>query len=250
MEDFVSALVIKVGTIEMNTMVADSNGSLWYAQGFSGWDSPSQRISAIARPTKHGEVTVENLYGARLITVAGLCKALSADLMYASMYELMSVTNAMTQTIDLKVTEDIERYCAVLRAGEVRTAFVGKGAFTFEVPLRADDSFKYAVAGNTNALAAGVSETLANAGTVRTYPVITMTASGTPVISVGSYVWTATSAIPSGTVIDMKAMTVLNGSTSYFDAVSPSTDWLWLESGNNTVESSVACTVAWEDAWV
>lgn len=246
-----TAVIVKIGTIEMNTDVADANGSLWYVtDSIDGWDSPSQRVSSISRPTKHGEVTVENLYGARMLTVRGLCKAASGTLMYTSMYHLMAVTNALVNTTTLKVTEDIERYCNVLRSGEVRTAYVGKGAFSFEVNLRADDPFKYTVAGNTNALVGGVPEVLANGGTVETFPVITMSATGTPTITVGSYTWTAVSSIPNGTVIDMKAMTALNGVTSYFDAVSPSTDWLWLDPGNNTVGSSVACTVAWEDAYV
>lgn len=246
-----TAVIVKIGAIDMNNDTPDGNGSLWYVtESIAGWDSPTQRLSSIARPTKHGERTVENLYGARMLTVSGLCKALTGDLMYTSMYYLMSVTNALVNTTTLKVTEDIERYCDVLRSGEVRTAYVGKGAFAFEVNLRADDPFKYAVAGNTNGLVGGVGETLANAGTVPTFPVITLTATGTPTITVGSYTWTATSSIPSGSVIDMKAMTVLNGSTSYFDAVSPSTDWLWLDPGNNTVQSSVACNVAWKDAWV
>lgn len=237
--------VAQINAIQMNNEWSDSFGSKFYMNRLDGWDSPPLRQNAISLPSQHGDITVESLYGARLITLGGLCKATSENNFFGSMYYLMAQTNALVNTVPLIVTEDIARRCEVLRAGPVRTTYVGVGAFTFEISLRADDPFKYAETAQSSG--PGV---LTNNGTVRTYPTITLTATGTPTISVNGYTWVATGSLPSGTVIDMKRQTVVNGVTSYFDQVNLVSDWLWMEPGANTLTSSVACTVDWRSAWV
>jgi hypothetical protein len=242
--------VAQIGDIQLNNAWTDAQGALYYMDRLDGWDSPPLRSNAAPLPSQHGEVQLESLYGARLITLGGLCKATSETNFFLSMYYLMAQTNALVNTVTLKVTEEIARQCEVLRAGPVRTTYTGVGAFTFEVSLRANDPWKYASTVQSEALAANVSETLANSGTVPTYPIITLTASGAPTITVGPFTWFADQSLPSGTVIDMKAQTAVNGATSYFHLVNLTSDWLALEPGNNTVASSVACEVDWRSAWV
>jgi phage-related protein len=239
-----------LGDITFNDDTQDANGTYWYINDVVGWDSPAQRKTSMPFPSRHGAVTVENLYDARTMTVMGLSKSVPAANAYAAKYYLMSQLNAMATPVMFSVVEDIERYCMVYRSGEVRTSFVGIGAFRFELNISADDPFKYSVIGKSEALAAGVGETLVNDGTDRAYPTITLTATGTPTITIGSSIWVATQSMPSGSVIDMRAMTAFSGSTNLFDRVSPSSIWGYLNPGNNSVQSSVVCTVEWEDAWV
>lgn len=243
--------ILHINSIDINDGVADANGSLWYAIDMTGWDAPAVRSSSLPFPGRHGQVTVEGFYSARLIQITGVCKCVSEAAFYTSMYFLMSETNYLGRTpFVFSVEEDITRQANVFRAGNVRTSYLGKNAFDFEVTLRADDPFKYSATLNSEAFVATIPEVIANAGTVRTYPVITLNGTGTPVITVGALTWTATASIPSGTVIDMSQHTVLNGATDHFDKVDLTTEWVWLEPGNNTVECNVPMTVEWRDAWV
>lgn len=245
--------IVHINSIDLNNNTADSNGSLWYVESLDGWDSPSIRSSTLEPPSKHGVITSEGLYGPRNITVAGICKATSKNNFYVSDYYLQSQTNYTSRltTFVFSVEEDVHRRCQVLRAGPCRTRPRGQNTFEFQVTLRADDPFKYSVTEHSEGLVASVGETLANAGTARSYPVITLTASGTPTITVGSYEWRATDSLASGVVIDMKKQTVkTSGGVTQFDKFDLTSEWLFLEPGNNTVESSVACTVTWRDAWV
>lgn len=244
-------MIVHIGDITLNNDVADGNGSKWYVTEMEGWDSPDVRAGTLELPGQHGEVPVEGTYTARHIVVKGLCKAISASAFYASWYYLASQTNYLgRRTFMFSVEEDIRRQCAVSRAGKLHMQHVGVGAFTFDVMLRADDPRKYDYTEQSEPFNAATPETLTNDGIAATYPRITLNGTGSPVISIGDLTWTASASIPSGTVIDMKAQTVLNAGTSYFDSVDLSSEWPWLEPGPNTVESSVPMTVAWRDAWL
>lgn len=244
-------MIIHIGDITLNDNIADANGSKWYVTEMDGWDSPEVRAGTLSRPGQHGEVPVEGQYNARYINVKGLCKATSEAAFYESWYYMNAQTNYLgRRRFYFSVEEDVRRQCAVSRAGKLRMQHIGVGAFNFDLMLRADDPRKYSYIEKTEAFNAGVGEVLVNDGIASTYPRITLNGTGTPTITAGVLTWVASGSIPSGTVIDMLTMTVLNGSTSYFDSVDLSSDWLFLEPGNTTVQSNVPMTVAWRDAWL
>lgn len=246
--------VFHLGDIDFNDGVADANGALWYIEAMEGWDSPPIRSEVLELPAQHGGVTAEGMYSPREINLRGVCKGNSSAGFYASQYYLQAQTNYLNRftssALYFSAEEDITRRLRVLRSGQVRTTNIGSSSFRFEIGLRADDPFKYADTEDTEGFVANTPEVLVNAGTVRTYPVITLNATGTPLITVGSQTWLGSASIPSGTVINMKERTVLNGSTDHFDKVDLTSEWLYLEPGNNTVEGNLAMTVAWRDAWL
>lgn len=239
-------LVIQVNDIQMNNGWTDPSGSKFYLDQLEGWDSPPLRLSSFALPSQHGDITTENLYGARLLTIGGICKATSEANFYASMYYMMGQWNALRIPIPFYVTEGLTRYCNVVRNGPVRTSYVGVGTFRWNATFRADYPFKLGTTLHT--VTGGPVTTL---GSVASWLQITTTASGIPTITINSKVWSANATIPSGTVIDMKAMTVKNGGTSYFDRVNLNSEWLTFDAGiANTVASSLGISIAYRDAWV
>lgn len=244
-------MIVNINSIIANNDIADGNGSLWYVLDQTGWDSPRVRQSSLDIPSKHGQVTTEGLYGSRDIQVTGLCKAISEAAFYTSWYHLTAETNFLKRTTFVySVEEDVTRRCNVIRNGQIRMRHIGVNSFDFDLLMRADDPFKYSNALNSEAFVASVPEALTNAGNARTYPIITLNGTGTPTITAGALTFTASGSIPSGAVIDMKNQTVLSGTTSYFDKFDPTSEWLFLEPGSNTVESDVPMTVTWRDAWV
>lgn len=246
-------MIIHVNSIDMNNGVADGNGALWYVETMQGWDSPEVRSEAIPRPGQHGTVSVEGLYSERTIEINGVCKAPSEAAFYNSWYYLSNQTNYMGRnSFVFSVEEDVHRRCLVRRAGKLRMEHIGVGAFRFTVTMRADDPMKYSVTLNTLGINASTPTPVSNAGTMRTYPIITMDGTGTPTITntTTGMSWSATASIPSGTEIDMYERTVLNGATDHFDKINLSSEWLYLESGSNTMTCNVPFTVEWRDAWL
>lgn len=257
-----TALQVSLGSIDFNTETPDSDGNLWYiTEEIEGWDSPAQRLSELTIPTRHGGKTTQNLYAARSLLLKGLCKASTLNNYYEAKYHLQAVTNALRVPILLKVTEDVQRRMSVIRSGQVRTAQAGMRAFTFEVNLRADDPFKYSEVLHSANLVANVGQTIANAGSVRTYPTAELNDSVSSTWAVVNYelgdgtvgpgTWRTTHPHPSGTVVDMDAVTAYAGTgDSMFAFVRSDADWWWLEPGDNLVQSDHATIIRWRDAWV
>ena len=133
---------------------------------------------------------------------------------------------------------------SVLRTGFL-TRCIDTTVLQFEVTLRADDPLKYAAIQSS----LNTSGVAVNAGIFATFPVFTLSAGGSPTLTNGAQSWSA-GALPSGTVIDFKAMTILSGTTNYFSAWTPGGTWFGLDSGNNTLTSTVAGTWTWRSAWL
>ena len=140
-------MIIEIGTITLNNLVADGDGTFWYVEpdGLEGWDSPPVVSTVLDIPTVPGGVSAEIKYGPRIITVKGLAKATSSTNCYEAQYTLSSVTNVTDRFTPLTfaVTEDIRRRCLVTRSDGPRMRLVGNNAFRFQVTFRADDPYKY-----------------------------------------------------------------------------------------------------------
>ena len=242
-------MTFSLGSINFNTNVADGDGALWFAE-VDGWDTMSNRVTSISLPGQHGGVTVQNLYESRELTLKGGVQADDNAGYWIAHNTLNSATNVLNPFLStplvLTISEEVDKQMSVLRTS-LRTKCIGVNLLEFELTLRADDPFKYASIPKT--VAPG---TLANAGTGITYPVFTLTSGASPGTSiwVGSMTWGVTGALPSGTVIDMRNQTVLDGVTSYYANVDPASVWPYMVPGNNTVGiSGATATVTYRDAW-
>lgn len=239
---------ISLGDIDFNLFTPDDDGVTWYA-ALDGWDQIPQRVASIDRPTDHGEITLDNKYAAKQITLQGAAEAVDEDAYWLGWHHIVEATNFLTRFTEdemlLIVEEDVERQMRVFRTGLQRRC-LDSLAFAFEINLRADDPRKYAVVETT----LDTSGSAVNNGLIETFPTFTLTAPGTPVLTAGAAVWQAVASLPAGTVIDMAAMTVLDGSTNLMGNVDPASIWFALEPGSTSVGSTVAGTWSWRSAWL
>jgi hypothetical protein len=249
--------VYQLGSIIFNDLTPDLNGALWIIdQEIEGWASPPVRSSFVQPPTVHGGVTVEGLYGPRVFTLAGICKGGSSAGYYASQTYLQAQTNRLRRIpgspLTFTATEEVGRQCEVVRAGFVNTRNRGGSTFEFQITLRADDPRKYSTTEHNNSLVGGAGEVINNAGNIQSFPRFNTDEAAVHGLhnSTYSYDWTTSASTPNNADIDMKAMTVLVGTTSYFDNVDSAAIWWALESGNNTVLSDQDVTIFWRDAWI
>lgn len=244
--------MIQLGDIEFNTEVPDDDGAVWYCR-LEGWDTVPHRTAVEDRPTTHGEITLDNKYAAKQITMIGTADSQGdPDAYWAAYNGIVEQTNFLTYFTDdellLAVDEDITRQMRVVRTGIQRRCALGEPdwVLAFELNLRADDPRKYDTDENT----ISTSGPAVNAGHVDTYPTFTLTAPGTPILTAGAVTWQAIASLPSGTVIDMGRQTVLDGDTNMMANVDPASIWFPLEPGSNALTSTVAGTWSWRDAWL
>lgn len=250
--------VYQLNSIIFNNDVADVNGAKWFiTEDIDGWDSPAVRSSVVEQPGVHGGITVEGLFAPRILTIRGVCKAGTTNGFFASKYYLQSQTARLRRVsgspIYFTAQEEVNRRCEVVRHGLVSTRQRGGSTFEFNIVLRADDPLKYSTTEYSNSLVGGVGEVITNAGNFRMQPRFNTDEANTGHglhNSTYGYDWTTHANIPDNTDIDFKAMTVLQGSTSYFDAVDAAAEWWFLEPGNNTVLSDQDTTIFWRDAWI
>jgi hypothetical protein len=246
------ALRVDLGSIQMNTDVADANGTKWYVQDIEGWSSPAIRQSIVAPTSRHGGVITEGMLDARAVILRGLFKAPSEATFWTAYNDInAAVVNLFTASTVMKVYETTTKRLSVVRGGEVRINFVGLGAGEFEVPLLAPDPLKYSDTLNgPTALAA----TITNAGNFFSLPIITLTGGGSYTITNTTQGASASLIVvgaPAGTIIDFNARTVLSGSTDYYSIVDPLTVWWELLPGANIItKSGGAATISWRDAWL
>jgi hypothetical protein len=239
--------MISLGNIDFNNDTPDSDGNLWYGY-FDGWDTIAQRIADIQPPGRHGGITVMNLFEPRQLTLYATAVCVDAAGYYAAKNLIFSETNALNPFLDtpltLTVEEEIDRVMYLLRTSIRTECIIEDQVLKIEATFRADDPLKYSATETTLA----TSGTAVNTGDTFTFPTFTLTAPGAPILTLGPLTW-GSAALPSGTVIDMREMTVLDGPTNYFSEVQPESVWFPLQPGNNTVASTVAGTWAWKDAW-
>ena len=132
--------------LDFNTNTADANGALWYITEMEGWDSPALRQSFGTATSRHGEVLLESMMSSRAVILRGVCKAVSESAFWVAYNDLLGLTNNLVVNADLVVYETTAKKIGVIRGGNVKITFVGVGAFTFEIPLTANDPLKYSVA--------------------------------------------------------------------------------------------------------
>lgn len=251
-----TAIRVDLGSQAFNTQVADANGSLYYVTEIDGWDSPAQRQSFQGPASRHGSVILESLLDQRAVTLKGIVKATSETAFWISYNYMLGLVNNLYAPILLKMLENpTTKRLSVIRGGAVRQTFVGVGSFEFEIPLIAIDPLKYNDTATTTALAAAGTVALTNTGTFGTYPVVTLTAAGTVVLNNTTYaqtLTTGTDSLPSGTVVDFSARTVLSGSSNLYTTLDAGSVFWALQPGSNTITNTgtAPVSVTYRDAWI
>jgi hypothetical protein len=245
---------IDLGSIQMNTLTPDANGNTWLVTGMQGWDSPNQRQSFLSPVGKHGQVIGESMLDGRAIVLQGITKCANTGQFWSCYDQLLGKIANLQATIQLVVYEtNYTKYVNVIRSGLPRITFIGQNAFTWEVDLLALDPLKY----DNTLTQTPVAATINNAGNFASYPVLTITAGGTftvtnTTIGAGASI-TASTAVPTGTVVDMYAHTIKDnaGNNIYSYLAQPPTWWA-LNPGNNVITKSGTATVRvdWRSAWI
>lgn len=239
-----------LGSIIFNNGTPDADGIVWHGN-VDGWDTSDHRVEEYPRPSQHGGIITANLLAMKQMTLFAHAVPESRDItdVYLARAKINSVTAVFTRfastVLLLTHVENVDRQMAVLRTS-LRTKCIDSLALEIELTLRAEDPLKYAAIESTLA----TSGVAANAGTATTYPTFTLTSPGTPTLTLGTRTVVALASLPAGTVIDMGRMSVLDGATDYFGAMSPASDYFGFAPGNNSVTSTVAGTWKWRSAWL
>jgi len=79
---------------------AGNDGFFIDAEGFEGWeDAPDVRFEEVERPNSHGSFDALSFYGARMLTVSGLCLAKSAEELGSYGNKLRSALTGQIRTL-------------------------------------------------------------------------------------------------------------------------------------------------------
>lgn len=240
-----------MSSIEMNTGAPDANGVSWYCTEVEGWDASPIRGSVIEPTGVHGAHVASGKFAARPLTVRGVCKAPTRAKFWDAYNYLSEVTSSMVDTFPLKGYEPaLTKRMHVVLNGQIRKAKVGQAAFGFEVPLLAPDPFKY----SEELEDASLVGTINNPGTFESYPRITLVAGGAYEITnttQGAGAALRLSAVPAGTIVDMRRRTVLAAGITYYSAVDPTSVWWTLLPGDNVLTKTGGdADIEFRPAWL
>ncbi|MDX3746700.1 phage distal tail protein [Streptomyces sp. AK08-02] len=274
-----------LGSVDLGAV--DSDGTAWFLQSLDGWDSPEVRAEYTDREADHGAWASPVYLGSRPVTLAGTIVAATQDLLEASMERLRAAAS-LTDTV-LTVWETVSKQATVRRSGKPLMQYVTNTTATYSVMVTAQDPRRYsttlgtgttALPSTTGGLAfpssfpltfsaATVSGqiTAANAGTVDTRPVLTITGPVVAPVIAALY--------PDGTVrqliysldlvtgdvltIDTDARTVLlNGGVSRRRFMTVAGGWPVIPAGSSvsyqfqsgTYNATAMLTAAWRSAWM
>lgn len=103
----------------------------------------------------------------------------------------------------------------------------------------------------TITILSGATATITVAGTFETYP--SFVVSGVIDLSNGSYrMATTPNALASGTVLNMKARTLMSGATNSYNKITPESMWWALQPGINVIHNNGSGTVVmtYHSAWL
>lgn len=243
---------IDIGSIEFNTGSPDGNGATWIITEYNGWEAPNVSFTAIELVGRAGSIAPPNFIHTRTLTYKGVVLCPSSTVFYTSLNALMAQAfDGLNTPLRITHHEDVNRYCDGLLSIQPQVKKLASH-FEFQVSFTCIDPFKYTEGATSSALSASFTAT--NSGTGRTYPVLTTTSSGPVVItnqSLTDPVTLSIDTVPSGTVIDFGAPSVMSGTTNYYNQVlDGGGNWWALQPGANTITHTGASgTLSWHDAW-
>lgn len=240
------ALQIDLGTIECNVGI-DADGIEWNAAMVD--DLPDVRGGQVLPTGRHGTSLAAILRGGRTFAPEGVVVAPTQTLAWDAIERLRAF--GFQVDIDIVWHETVPKFVTVTQRAAAKTSDPVGGVFEYQLDLIAAYPFRRALTGTTTPVGAGATVPLTNNGTVAAHPVVTTTSAGAVDFSIGGRSFT-TDTVPSGTVIDMWARTITDGSGV---AVSPwpkhsAAEWLAIPAGTtNLVNAGVALSVSWHDTY-
>lgn len=249
----VGALVLGAGTAYEIDDAAGGIGGLGLA-GIRSYDAP--------RGDRDGEVAVDDVYEARLLTIPVVAVGDGPAAASALVTELRAAWAAQAGevTLDLRLPGQPEtalRFYGRPRGLQEDQRLLRSGVVRALATFRALDPLRYGAAVTTAALTPGTTPVV-NAGDASTERVtITLVGSGgTPSITnaaddSGAIAWAAPLANGVTRTIDLRARTVVSGGTDRYGEVAPSSRWFRLRAGSNpiTVAGCTSATLTYRPAW-
>lgn len=136
------SIEITINDLEMNTNTPDADGAYWYITDWSGWDSPELRQATLDPSLQEGTIVVESRYGARLIEVTGLCKAVGETGYWLAYNKIINLVTPL-DSVEFVVHETTPKFVTVRRAGKTLVKELYGSAFEFNLSLIAPDPAKY-----------------------------------------------------------------------------------------------------------
>lgn len=277
---------VAAGSPLLSLGVVDAVGVAWVLTGLDGWDSPDTRTMQYAeRQADHGSWAGPTYLTARVLTLTGTIVALDQPTLETAMEQLRAAVGIADVT--LTVWETVPKQCTVRRSGKLLIQRQTDRTATYSVLVTAPDPRRYsstlqqattgmpATAGGLvlpvttpvtiPTSSAGGSITAANAGSMATRPLLTITgAVAQPTVIVQHPDGTTATLSYSDVltdgdmlVLDCDAHTaVLNGSASRRRYLSGP----WPEIGPGTSvsllfraasgDATATLTAAWRSAWM
>lgn len=268
---------ISIGDLTLNTI--DANNVVWVATDLDGWwNLPEPEFADLNRGWGDGSYDSVGRYSSRIITLEGSFLTQEPSQVEVARRTLLEAIDLVYNGALLVVNEGTTKSAFVRLSGrpEVRST-KARGRHDFSIGLKAPDPIKYEYLENTYrniTIAGGASNTIANAGNIKT-PVIleltgtisggtiTNTYTNTSGASVTETIGGITkSATTYSTEIDTYNRSVIrvDNSTSATTAsrsdINTYVDWIQLHPGNNLIQfttsggSLPSCKVYYRSGWI
>ena len=239
------ALHVDLLGIQCNTG-PDTDGIEWTYR--TADDEPEIRLGLLLPTGRHGVSIGPSLRGGRRVSPAGMVKAPTQTLAWEAR-ERLAVLGSDGEG-DIVWHETVPKFLTVTQAGPALIRQPVDGNFDYELDLIAAFPFRRALTGTTLPIGAGTTA-LTNNGTVAAFPVITTTAAGAVDFTIDGRSFT-TDAVPSGTVVDMWARTITDGSGATLEPwpKHSAAEWLAIPRGSDDlINAGVPLLVSWHDTY-
>jgi hypothetical protein len=266
----------------------DAQGTEWWLSTVDGWNgSPDVRLTGVDRPQDHGGFDGPTWFGSRIITLAGTAIALDQATAMLARDIVASLCWDPSQLFVMQVTEPGRpvRRCSVRLNAPTKVSPVNDASFDWQVQLKSPDPRRYDDTLTTvtltppTGLEAGVTfpvtapftvptvgtgpsqQTLTNAGTIATRPVVTFAG---PLVdpqianlSQGKTL-SFTITLASGDLLavdfDRRSVT-LNGTASRSNTLNSTAAWWDLDPGGNDIKftaggGSGSATITYRSSWL
>ena len=264
----------------------DGDGVEWWVTGESGWSGgPPVRLELANRPQRDGTFDAPSFRGARVITLEGTAVAPDPEAKERAKDRIAAVLADGSALRPLTVRELLTTRQAMVRlSAETKVVDQTPSSFTWSLQLTAPDPVRYGAEQRTAICGlplpgtgvafpiaswpldfgepAGGSMALANAGTVTTWPVWTISGQCVqPVIRDAATGRTLgfrlTMTGGDMLVVDVAARTIKLNGASRRAALLPGSTWFGLPAGTTGIEfdalrtdAPAVLSVAWRDAWI
>ena len=207
--------------VTIGSFVADLDepGDFRLTTNVEGWGSPARRLDTNDLTGRDGGWSSGGLFAARTIVHSGLIDQATPAAALALADTLAGIRPSEKTTYRVEQVGLVAREVSACVAVGVAPDWIDDQSFTYSMTLVAYDPFKRSTTARTTPVAAGATVTIDNDGTAAADLLVTLTSSGTVVLTAGGVTLT-TASLPSGAVIDTGAcMVTSSGDVDLFSSV-------------------------------